>query len=60
VLLDEPHTSLDLEGVELLHDALGEHVDAGGAAVWCAPTVEEVAIEADLSYMLVDGRVTPS
>jgi ABC-2 type transport system ATP-binding protein len=60
VLLDEPHTSLDLAGVELLHDALGEHVDAGGAALWCAPTFEEVAIEADLSYMLVDGRVTPS
>jgi ABC-type multidrug transport system ATPase subunit len=58
VLLDEPHTSLDHDGVEMLHGVVAEHVDAGGAVVWCAPTMEEVGIVADAAYTLVDARVT--
>jgi ABC-2 type transport system ATP-binding protein len=60
VLLDEPHTSLDQEGVEMLHEALAEHVAAGGSAVWCAPTADEVGIEASVAYKLVDARVARS
>jgi ABC-type multidrug transport system ATPase subunit len=59
-LLDEPHTSLDHEGLEMLHDAVARQVEAGGTTLWCAPTADEVAVDANVRYTLVRGRVTRS
>jgi ABC-type multidrug transport system ATPase subunit len=57
VLLDEPHTSLDPEGLDILRDAVAQHVDSGGTALWCAPSSEEVAVETNVAFALVGGRV---
>ncbi len=50
VLLDEPHTSLGDEALELLSGALDEHHGRGGAALWCAPARAQVGCEIDAAF----------
>jgi ABC-2 type transport system ATP-binding protein len=56
VLLDEPHTSLDPEGIDLLRNALHDVRDSGGSAIWCSPTLDET-IDFDLPLEVRDGLV---
>jgi len=57
VLLDEPQSSLDEEGIHVLNDVLAQYVDAGGTAVCCSPRGENIDSP---SYVLDlhDGRLT--
>lgn len=57
VLLDEPRNSLDDEGRAALVGILEGFVDEGGTAVWCAPTAEEVDVDATCSLTLCGGRL---
>ena len=57
LLLDEPRTSLDEPGRALLTAALEDHLAAGGAALWCAPSGEEPPAEASRELVLTAGKV---
>jgi ABC-2 type transport system ATP-binding protein len=57
VLLDEPLTSLDGEGAEILYAAIERLLDKGGALLWCSPAGEHLAYEFDRTYMLDEGRL---
>jgi ABC-2 type transport system ATP-binding protein len=57
VLLDEPWSSLDPDGIAVLKRVLHEFKTAGGTAVCCAPTSDEIADEADDVYRIENGRV---
>jgi ABC-type multidrug transport system ATPase subunit len=57
LMLDEPETSLDEEGLAALRDALREHSEAGGAALICSPSHEKVALDVDSVYVLESGRL---
>jgi ABC-type multidrug transport system ATPase subunit len=59
VLLDEPRTSLDETGVELLTDALEHVTRCGGAALWCTPTAGDSSLPFDHAYELHDGKLRP-
>ena len=58
VLLDEPRTSLDEDGMQLLGDALDRVTAGGGAVLWCAPSVES-GLPFDAAYELRDGKLRP-
>ncbi len=55
VLLDEPHTSLDEEGLALLAKQLDAHADRGGAALWCSPSLALGELRHDSAQRIVDG-----
>ena len=55
VLLDEPHTSLDDDGRELVARALDELRARGGAALWCSPLGDRIDYAFDERWMLDDG-----
>jgi len=57
VLLDEPHTSLDEEGLVLLSHELDAHAARGGAALWCSPSLALGELRHDSAQRLVDGRL---
>jgi ABC-2 type transport system ATP-binding protein len=57
VLLDEPRNSLDSEGGAMLHMAIRNIVDRGGAVVWCSPTGEPTGVRFTQRYVLEDGRL---
>jgi ABC-type multidrug transport system ATPase subunit len=57
VLLDEPSTSLDPDGIGVLREAVSRLVATGGTALWCAPTTEEVDVPVDEALRLADGKV---
>ena len=57
VLLDEPRTSLDPAGLDVLHGALTELVSRGGSAIWCAPTADDVVLPAAHVSELREGRL---
>ena len=59
VLLDEPHTSLDDEGLAVLRGAIERHVEAGGAALWCSPTPEALHVDFDRMYRIDGGALVP-
>ncbi|MDP8907860.1 MAG: heme ABC exporter ATP-binding protein CcmA [Chloroflexota bacterium] len=59
VLLDEPTSSLDDDGVAIVADALAEFVGAGGAALCCAPA-DQQGLVFDSGYHLEGGRLTPA
>jgi ABC-2 type transport system ATP-binding protein len=56
VLLDEPLTSLDSEGAEILRRATADVLARGGAVLWCSPEREPRA-RFDAHYMLERGRL---
>jgi ABC-2 type transport system ATP-binding protein len=57
VLLDEPLTSLDTEGGELLQAAVAELLDRDGAVLWCSPSGEHLDMSFDAHWMLEHGRL---
>jgi ABC-2 type transport system ATP-binding protein len=58
VLLDEPLTSLDQDGVDGLRDALAELRRRGGAALVCSPEPESNKLALDRHYIVGDGGLT--
>lgn len=57
VLLDEPLTSLDLEGAVVLERAIDGLIDRGGALLWCSPSGDHPEHEFDSDWMLEAGRL---
>lgn len=57
VLLDEPLTSLDGDGAELLYAAIERLLDEGGAVLWCSPEGERIDYEFDRTYFLEGGKL---
>ncbi len=57
LLLDEPANSLDDHGKDLLCRALEGFAAAGGTAVWCAPSPDDVSLQFDNVYGLTNGKV---
>jgi ABC-type uncharacterized transport system YnjBCD ATPase subunit len=58
VLLDEPFTSLDTPGVELMQDAIGRWRAAGTTVVIASHRIEEAARHADRTVRLAGGVIT--
>ena len=59
VLLDEPHTSLDSDGIASLAALIRDRLVDRGTVVCCAPSVQEIGIVPDLVFHVADGEVTP-
>lgn len=57
LLLDEPRTSLDEAGTEILARALRASLDAGATVVWCAPDAHDPCVEPGSVYRLDNGRL---
>lgn len=57
VLLDEPANSLDEQGIAMLVGAVRQHVEAGGAAIWCSPSGAPSDLPSTSSYKLEHGRL---
>ena len=58
VLLDEPRTSLDAAGLELLAAAARDACAQGAAVLWCSPTGEAPPGDVAGELIVADGRVT--
>jgi ABC-type protease/lipase transport system fused ATPase/permease subunit len=59
VLLDEPRTSLDAVGVDVLNRTLADLTSSGGTAIWCAPDTDDVSLATSV-LVLSGGQVTPA
>lgn len=57
VLLDEPLTSLDGEGAEILYGAIERLLANGGAVLWCSPAGEHTVYDFDRTLMLQEGKL---
>jgi len=57
LLLDEPRTSLDDAGSELLAAALRASLAGGATVIWCAPSVDDPCLEPAGILRLQEGRV---
>jgi len=57
VLLDEPSTSLDAEGVGIIAAALDRHRTQGGAAIVCAPESAQAPLGLDRTLEFAEGRL---
>ena len=60
VLLDEPLTSLDVEGAVVLERAIDGLIDRGGALLWCSPSGDHPEREFDSDWILENGRLVES
>lgn len=60
VLLDEPLTSLDGDGAELLYAAVERLLADGGAMLWCSPAGEHTEYQFDRTLMLDQGKLVPA
>jgi ABC-2 type transport system ATP-binding protein len=60
VLLDEPRTSLDDEGAELLRHAIRDLTARGGAALLCVPSGEDAGVDLDRVLVVRDGGIYPA
>jgi ABC-2 type transport system ATP-binding protein len=60
VLLDEPLSSLDDDGVALLRAVLEQTVADDGAVMWCSPHEDDLGLSLDQSLVLERGRVWPA
>jgi ABC-2 type transport system ATP-binding protein len=58
VLLDEPLTSLDTDGAEMVRDAIEDVRADGGAVLWCSPTGERPRCALDQALTLTNGRLS--
>ena len=56
LLLDEPYSNLDREGIALMNAIIAEHVAAGAAAVVVLHEVTPAAGMLDRTVALIDGR----
>ncbi len=59
LLLDEPRTSLDADGLEILCSSVREVLDRDGAVIWCAPLGEEQPLSFHRTLVLADGQLSP-
>ena len=59
VLLDEPLTSLDAEGTELLRRATEDLIAREGTLLWCSPSGEHLDMDFDASWTIERGRLVP-
>jgi ABC-2 type transport system ATP-binding protein len=57
VLLDEPRTSLDIEGGDMLSTAIKGLAARGGAAIWVSPLGDPLPIEFDDNYVIENGKL---
>jgi ABC-2 type transport system ATP-binding protein len=57
VLLDEPLTSLDAEGAEILERAIAELMERNGTLLWCSPSGEPLERDFDARWILAGGRL---
>jgi ABC-2 type transport system ATP-binding protein len=57
ILLDEPASSLDRDGLEHLAAALEDATVRGGAVLWCAPSGPRAELPVDRRYVLAGGRL---
>lgn len=57
VLLDEPETSLDAEGLALLRNAMSNLIASGGGAAWCAPSRKGIDLPADRQYEVANATL---
>jgi len=57
VLLDEPLTSLDGEGAELLREAIDGLLARDGAVLWCSPSGEQLDMRFDARWELEGGKL---
>ena len=57
VLLDEPLTSLDSDGAEILDRAIDGLIGRGGALLWCSPEGEHLDRDFDAKLVLERGRL---
>jgi ABC-type multidrug transport system ATPase subunit len=60
VLLDEPLTSLDTEGGEILQAAVAQLLARDGAVLWCSPSGEHLDMTFDANWMLERGKLVPA
>ena len=60
LLLDEPRSSLDGDGLELLSAAVSKATLRGGAVVWCSPTGEDQPVQFDERFVIEDGSLRRS
>ena len=60
VLLDEPLTSLDGHGTELVLVAVQQVLDRDGVVLWCSPSEEHLDIAFDARWILEQGRMMPA
>ena len=58
-MLDEPHTSLDPAGLEVLATACDDLRSRGGSVIWCSPTPEEAKMRVDRGLVLEAGKLRP-
>jgi heme exporter protein A len=57
LLLDEPYSNLDEEGVELMNSVISDILDANGAALLALHELAPARAILDRTVKLVDGRV---
>jgi ABC-2 type transport system ATP-binding protein len=57
LLLDEPTTALDRDGVNTLREVLGEHRSRGALVVMASHDASEIETLADEIYALSSGRI---
>ena len=60
LLLDEPRTSLDAEGIAMLAGAVERTLARGGAALACAPVAEDLGIPYTRQLVMSGGRPAPA
>jgi ABC-2 type transport system ATP-binding protein len=60
LLLDEPRTSLDADGLDILCASVRHVLERRGAVVWCCPIGEEQPVSFDRTLVLADGRLSPA
>jgi ABC-type multidrug transport system ATPase subunit len=58
-MLDEPLTSLDEEGADLVRRVVGDFCAEGGAVVICSPSGDEPPMGLDSRLVLRDGTLWP-
>lgn len=59
VMLDEPGSSLDQEGLDQLTRAIEDALERGGSILWAAPTGDHESLPADRAYMVREGALEP-
>jgi heme ABC exporter ATP-binding subunit CcmA len=60
LLLDEPYSNLDAEGIALVNSVIAERVDAGAAALAVVHELAPAARVLDRTLTLADGRLSVS
>jgi ABC-type multidrug transport system ATPase subunit len=58
-MLDEPHTSLDSSGLQVLAAACDEMLGRGGSVIWCSPEPDQAKLRFDRGLVLEAGRLRP-